>query len=667
MRSRLLLILLLLLVSFSLCSAQSGTEAEEPALEEVPNEPASVDLDHLVVGNPTPMRGDFFTSMWGNATSDIDVRTLIHGYNLVIWHGEEGTFVPDPSVVESITVMENDEGDRSYLLTIYDDLYYSDGTKITARDYAFSFLLQIAPEIEAIGGNRPEYNFLLGYDEYIRGISKVLPGVRVLNENALLITIDHNSLPFFYEMGLLWCYPYPIHVIAPGVAVKDDGDGVYLANIDESVEEPLFTAQLLTETILDPQTGYLSHPSVTCGPYVLSDWNGETAELVINPYFIGDYKGDKPLIRWLTYTLAENDTMIGKLQSGEFGLLNKAARADVIEQGLEMMRDGAFRMNNYPRIGLSYISFRMEKPEVSSEAVRQAIAWCMDRDQIITDYTSNFGLRADSYYGIGQWMYGIIAGSVTFPIDPPEDETDEAAMAEYEEALEEWEKLGFDNLVVYEADVDRANELLDADGWARNAEGIRQKVIDGETVVLDLKMIYPEGNDIDRIFKETMIPNLEKAGIRLTMEPMHMFDLLSRFYQQVPCDAEMIYMASNFDEIFDPSSYFQTDAEGRHSWSFTNGVDEEMYQLTVDMIRTEPGETLEYIQKWLKFLEHFNQKLPMIPVYTNIYFDFYTSWLQNYYISQNVTWGQAIIGAALEEPLESEDKVTVENEFEIFE
>ena len=57
----------------------------------------------------------------------------------------------------------------------------------------------------------------------------------------------------------------------------------------------------------------------------------------------------------------------------------------------------------------------------------------------------------------------------------------------------------------------------------------------------------------------------------------------------------------------------------------------------------------------------------MIPVYTNIYFDFYTSWLQNYYISQNVTWGQAIIGAALEEPLETEDEATVEDKFEIFE
>ena len=34
--------------------------------------------EELVVGNPTPMDGKFFTGMWGNATTDIDVRTLVH-------------------------------------------------------------------------------------------------------------------------------------------------------------------------------------------------------------------------------------------------------------------------------------------------------------------------------------------------------------------------------------------------------------------------------------------------------------------------------------------------------------------------------------------------------------------------------------------------------------
>ena len=47
------------------------------------------DYSRLVVGNTTHLSGDFFTDMWGNATSDLDVRRFLHGYNLVSWdfHG----------------------------------------------------------------------------------------------------------------------------------------------------------------------------------------------------------------------------------------------------------------------------------------------------------------------------------------------------------------------------------------------------------------------------------------------------------------------------------------------------------------------------------------------------------------------------------------------------
>ena len=41
--------------------------------------------EELIVGHPTITKGDFFTEMFGNDTADIDVRALIHGYNLVNW------------------------------------------------------------------------------------------------------------------------------------------------------------------------------------------------------------------------------------------------------------------------------------------------------------------------------------------------------------------------------------------------------------------------------------------------------------------------------------------------------------------------------------------------------------------------------------------------------
>ena len=105
----------------------------------------------------------------------------------------------------------------------------------------------------------------------------------MLADDILHIRIDAAYLPFFYELGLLDCVPYPISVIAPGVVVRDDGNGIYLANADPANETPVFTADLLKETILNETTGYLNHPSVCSGPYLLTSYEDGVANFEINP------------------------------------------------------------------------------------------------------------------------------------------------------------------------------------------------------------------------------------------------------------------------------------------------------------------------------------------------------------------------------------------------
>lgn len=640
-----------LLLALLLLAAQAGALAEEAAADEEPTV-----YQNLRVGNPTPMRGEFFTELWGNATSDIDVRDLLHGYNLIMWDGDNSMFTVDPSVVSGLAVMENQTGDRSFVMVLYDNLFYSDGTKITAWDYAFSYLFQIAPEIEQIGGRPIRMEHLLGYEAYLNGTSRGLAGMRVLADDTLMVTISHEYLPFFYEMGLLMCNPYPIRVIAPGVTVRDDGQGAYLANEDPAQTEPLFTADLLRRTVMDPETGYMSHPSVVSGPYTLTSWDGETGEFAINPYYKGNAQGQVPTIPTLTYTLCDNETMMDKLLSGEFGLLDKVMRADTIMAGMAGVQEDACRMSAYPRIGMGYISFICEKPTVSSQAVRQAIAWCLDRDQVTEDYTGGFGQRVDGYYGIGQWMYGIITGTTPVPVDPPENEHDAQAQAEYEETLAAYEELSLDQLTAYTVETERAAALLDADGWQLNADGIREKIIDGTAVTLDLTMIYPEGNNIVDSFTENFLPHLEEVGIRLTMQAVPMGELLTRYYKQDGRDMDMIFLASNFDIVFDPAVNFIVDASGAPNWSYTNHTDEELYRLALAMRRTEPGDVLGYMQNWVAFQERFNQTLPMLPIYGNIYFDFYTPALHNFPIAESVTWGQAIVGAYMSDEEETTEE-----------
>ena len=185
---------ILLIGSFS-AFAETPAETETPVLL-YPDK----DYSELTVGNATPMDGKFFTDMWGNATSDIDVRTLVNSYYLIIWGYDTGFFRANPVTVSALSVVENNEKVRKYRFQIADDLYYSDGTKITAWDYAFSVLFQAAPEIAELGGRPLDLSYLVGYEDYVSGKVPYLSGVRVTDERQIEFQVKPEALPYFFEL-----------------------------------------------------------------------------------------------------------------------------------------------------------------------------------------------------------------------------------------------------------------------------------------------------------------------------------------------------------------------------------------------------------------------------------------------------------------------------------
>ena len=59
----------------------------------------------------------------------------------------------DPVVVKDHEVIENDDGSKTYRFEINDNLKWSDGSPITAKDYVFSLLLHSSPEFAACEGD----------------------------------------------------------------------------------------------------------------------------------------------------------------------------------------------------------------------------------------------------------------------------------------------------------------------------------------------------------------------------------------------------------------------------------------------------------------------------------------------------------------------------------
>ena len=250
---------------------------------------------------------------------------------------------------------------------------------------------------------------------------------------------------------------------------------------------------------------------------------------------------------------------------------------------------------------------------------------------------------------------------------------------DYEKAIAAWKALGDEwegKLTAYTVDLSKAKKLLEKAGWTLNRNGepfqegvddVRcKKMEDGSIVALDLKLMYPQGNHMAELMEtavrdetvpmpEDVVPdadagsfveNLARVGIKLELVPAPMEELLKSYYRQTERTTDMIYLATNFHVIVDPSITYSTDTTKNHEiWNNTYSDDEELWIDAKAMRKTEPGDIFEYVSKWVTFQERYNEVLPTIPIYSNIYYDFYNEHLQNYYITGQVTWSQAILPA----------------------
>ena len=637
--------------------------------------------DRMVVGNPTAMTGKFFTDMFGGTTSDLDVQELLSGFSPVKYDIGTNRFLYDRSVVQDAIATEDTAGNRTYLIVFYDDLLYSDGTPVSAWDYAYSILLRMDGAVAEIGGTPADYGWILGAEEYLRGESRTLPGVRIIDEDMISITAKAESLPYFWELGRLRINPYPAHILTPGIAVRDDGDGVYLTE--------KLTAEKLRETLLDPEKGYLSHPTVVTGAYTLDAFDGTTAFFSINPYYKGNEEGYLPWIGRIEFTLAENGDMIEKLKAGEFGLLNKVTEAETIRQGIDLRTEDSdnFGAENYMRTGLTMIWFTEDSPLVQDARVRQAIAKCFDREKFVENYVGDYGMITDGFYGLGQWMYLQASGMPTGEEDDPDmDEETAEEQRELKAALEAaYAGITLDGITKYSLDTAGAARLLEAAGWKMNARGLRTKEIDGTETTLSLVLGMPESEEARAGLEQTLLRNLWDVGIDVRVQQMRMEEI-EKAYRGESEGIDLLYLGEDFSLIFDPEVLRPAEYGGEPGTSAASGsgsgsaaasgsgsgsagasaerslsaAKAEIYAMALDMVRTEPADGAAFLRKWVAMQERISELLPLIPVYNNVYFDFFNRELHNYRITEDISWADAIVKSYLGDaemiPLEEEEE-----------
>lgn len=582
----------------------------------------------VTVGSVTEMAGVFATDLFGNNTADLDVRALLHGYGTVAWIRTLGVAL-DGVPVSDVVPMDLPNGGRSYTFTINNNLRYNNGMPITARDYVFSILLSISPEIAEIGGTQRDMDHIVGAAAYRAGAAETVTGIRLLGDYVYSMEVSAAYLPYFYGLAMLNVIPYPPSVIAPGCEIVDDGQGAYISGP--------YTAELLETTLLHPETGYVWNPRVTSGPYQLVSYNAQehVAEFTVNPYYLGNFEWKKPNIETVVFKHVANEDMADALADGSASIINKVIDRQAWLNMNALSQQGTIGFPHaYPRSGFAYLAFACEAGPTASVSVRRAIALAIDQDAFVAEhFIEGMALPVYGYYGLGQWMIGMPIGEKT---------TEEGIVTvTAQEGVQEYYP---------EPSIGEAKALLALDGWKLNEEGepyedgvgIRYRQ-DGETLEpLTIKWAKMKDNETADALRQIVEARFAELGIGLEITELILSDMLPHYYRQVDREYDMFNLGSNFTYVFDPYYDYNT-ADDFSTLVNTSGLkDTALMNLAWQMRRTDARDAEAYVQRWFQFQQRWVDMMPMVPLYSNVYYDFALSDIQGYEIESFIGWAIAM-------------------------
>ena len=580
--------------------------------------------DTLSVGTLTRMRGYFFTDLWGNNSTDLDVQNLIHGLSTVAWVSES-EYTADPTVVKELLTQDNADGSKTFYIFLNDGLMYSDGSEITAADYVFTVLLLASPQVKQLGGAETAYNFLTGYDAYHSGETQCLSGVHLLGKTIFSLTVDSAYLPFYYENSYVDVTPYPVQALLGDYMVADSDEGAYLTTDDDSLSLP-FDADRLNDRLFG-KNGYMSTPNVVSGPYCIKKYDAASGSVsfTANPYYPGNAYGAKPNIEKMLLTACGADEAIDGLRDGRFDLICQCVSAEMIKNGIEK----GFSCELYPRRGLGYVCFACESSILSDVSVRKAIACATDRAGFAESYLGSYGTAAYGYYGLGQWMVQTALGNLT---------------------VDGAEQVSVENFNTTPYDLETANRYLDEAGWnsALALDSSRYGIRCNEKgELLKLKLAVPAGSKAAEEFITFASSAYEKIGIRLQVVELP-FDVLSDdLYSAGERAYDMYFLGSNFSKVFDPSVIFNADERNTSVSDLTRVADQQLFDKALAMRSVRAGDAAGYFDAWCAFQTRFGEVMPLLPLYSNLYADLGGSRLMAYSLVGRRDWTEAILYASL--------------------
>lgn len=608
--------------------------------------------DQVVIGTSTEASGDWAYSAFvrnPNAT-DKAVMTLTDDMT-TIESNQHGDYVINKTVVKSYERIEEENGNVTFKFVINDGLKFNNGEAVTAENFVAWTMFLVSPAGKEMGVVSATYNMLPGGLAYRNGETNVLSAVRLYDEKTFSITIaktgedgETSYLPFYYDLTYAGMQAVNLtYWFGEGWSVKDDGEGVYFVNADGKE----FTAATVGDTVTAGR--FATGNRVTAGPYNLVSFDESSREIVleVNENYNGNFEGQKPGIKKLVIVKTSDDTVMDMISTGQIQIYSQIADGAQVNAVLDLIEAGTIDSSpsQYDRAGYGYFGFSCDLGPAQFAEFRQAVAYLLNRVEFAQTFCQGWGSVVHGPY------------CTAFTMTSKTDIDKKVNHYDYnpEKAVELLKQAGF----VYNAD---GSDYVDGSGEVRYAKVTEEqakyyesfnKVLADGTILMPatLNWASSQGNSVSALLT-TMLASSEAtkaAGISIVKTEMDFASLLSYMYRQETNGAvgdftvptyNMFNLATGYNGgVYDESYNWTTNPEFiEQGYNVQHLYDKELDKLSMDMVYgVEPGDEATYLSLWEKYIIRWNELLPMVPLYSNVYVSVYPNTIDNY--AEDSFWG----------------------------
>lgn len=376
-----------------------------------------------ILGSSTELSGAFRKSAWGKSnpgSADLDIEELTSGHSTV-QTGIDGSYMWNmTALAEEPTSVKNDDGSLTYTIKVKDDLVFSDGSAITAKNYVAYVLANSTEVAVAAGGTGVAGLNYLGYDEFKaytgEGDKVYFEGIKLIDDYTFSVTLLPEYANYYYSMAYAAFTPTPmaLYLGENDIVVADNGacglaDGFYAKAQKDGVDTFVMADVMLANLKWNSDLPY-------SGPYVVSNYDESAliATLTRNENYPGDDARGTASIDTITYVKIVSETQTDQFKSGQIDVLAGITGGEDTDAALALVKESPdkYAETHYDRAGYGFIGLRCDLGPISDTAVRQAMMYTINRPEFAQNFTGGYGSVVHGPYYTGYSAYKAVEDEI---------------------------------------------------------------------------------------------------------------------------------------------------------------------------------------------------------------------------------------------------------------